>query len=137
MEIRMSIKKIVYIVAGCFGVGMGAVGAIVPMLPSFPFLLLAAFCFSRSSRRLNDWFIHTKLYQENLESYIKERGMTTKTKVRIMITVTILMAIGFMMMGRVPVGRIILAFVWMFHILYFLFGVKTIKNNRVLLFTAD
>ena len=58
--------------------------------------------------------------------------MTTKTKVRIMITVTILMAIGFMMMGRVPVGRIILAFVWMFHILYFLYGVKTIKNNRVM-----
>ncbi|MGN0308707.1 MAG: YbaN family protein [Lachnospiraceae bacterium] len=123
----MSIKKIIYISVGCFGVGIGAVGAVVPMLPSFPFLLLAAFCFGRSSERLNDWFIHTRLYQENLESYIKERGMTAKAKIRIMILVTILMSIGFMMMSRVPTGRVILVFVWLFHLFYFLFGIKTIE----------
>ncbi len=52
--------------------------------------------------------------------------MTRKTKLRIMVTVTLLMSIGFIMMDAVPVGRIILGCVWMFHILYFLFGVKTI-----------
>ena len=51
--------------------------------------------------------------------------MTRKTKIRIMITVTILMSIGFFMMHAVPVGRIVLAAVWVFHILYFVFGVKT------------
>lgn len=52
--------------------------------------------------------------------------MTKKTKVRIMATVTVLMSIGFIMMGAVPVGRIVLACVWVFHIVYFLFGIKTI-----------
>ena len=122
----MKLKKILYIILGCFGVGMGAVGAVVPMLPAFPFLLLAAFCFARSSEKLHHWFINTKLYKDNLEDYVAGRGMTWKTKARIMITVTLLMSIGFLMMGRVPVGRIILAGVWVFHILYFLFGVKTI-----------
>lgn len=62
----MNIKKIAYIVVGCIGVGLGAVGAVVPMLPAFPFLLLAAFCFGRSSEKLNNWFISTKLYKNNL-----------------------------------------------------------------------
>ena len=122
----MTIKKVLYIILGCIGVGLGAVGAVLPLLPSFPFLLLAAFCFARSSQRLNDWFIHTKLYKENLESYVQGKGMTRKTKVRIMVTVTILMSIGFVMMNAVPVGRIVLGCVWVFHIAYFCLGVKTI-----------
>ena len=64
----MRLKKAVYMILGCIGVGLGAVGAVLPLLPSVPFLLLAAFCFARSSQRINDWFIHTKLYKENLES---------------------------------------------------------------------
>ncbi len=72
----------------------------------------------------------TKLYKNNLESYVKGQGMTWKTKIRIMITVTVLMSIGFIMMHAVPVGRIVLACVWVFHILYFVFRVKTIKQTN-------
>ena len=53
--------------------------------------------------------------------------MTVKTKVRIMLTVTILMSIGFIMTPAVPVGRIVLGIVWLFHVLYFIFGIKTLK----------
>ena len=124
----MKIKKIIYIVLGCIGVGLGAVGAIVPLLPAFPFLLMATVCFAKSSEKLHSWFINTKLYKNNLESYVQGRGMTWATKIRIMITVTVLMSIGFVMMSRVPVGRIILAFVWLFHIIYFAIGVKTLST---------
>lgn len=122
----MNLKKTFYILLGCIGLGIGAVGAVVPLLPAFPFLLLAAFCFARSSEKLHRWFISTKLYKDNLESYVAGKGMTKKTKVHIMITVTALMSIGFVMMHAVPVGRIVPACVWIFHIVYFLFGVKTI-----------
>lgn len=125
----MKIKKIVYIIIGCIGVGLGAVGAVLPLLPTFPFLLLASFCFCRSSERLNNWFTGTRLYKNNLESYVKGQGMTWKTKIRIMVTVTILMTIGFIMMKAVLVGRIVLACVWFFHVIYFCFGVKTIKTK--------
>ena len=123
----MKIKKVLYVILGCIGVGMGAVGAVLPLLPSFPFLLLAAFCFARSSEKLNNWFINTRLYKENLESYVQGKGMTRKTKIKIMVTVTILMSIGFIMMHAVPVGRIVLGCVWVFHILYFCLGVRTIS----------
>ncbi len=124
----MNIKKLLYIILGCSGVGLGAVGAVVPMLPAFPFLMLATFCFARSSEKLDRWFKSTKLYKDNLEDFVAGRGMTWKTKIRIMITVTVLMSIGFVMMGMkgVVVGCIVLGCVWLFHILYFCFGVKTI-----------
>lgn len=126
----MNLKKICYIVLGCLGLGLGAVGAVLPLLPAFPFLLLAAFCFAKSSQRLHNWFVGTKLYKDNLEDFVAGRGMTQKTKVRIMITVTALMSIGFIMMHAVPVGRIVLACVWAFHILYFVFGIKTIPAAK-------
>ena len=126
----MNIKKILLIAAGCLGVALGAVGAVLPLLPAFPFLLLAAVCFAKSSERLNSWFINTKLYKNNLESYVKGQGMTRKTKIKIMITVTILMTIGFIMMNSITVGRIILCCVWLFHIFYFSFGVKTFRDGN-------
>ncbi len=123
----MSIKKIVYLCLGIIGLILGAVGSVLPILPTVPFLLLAAFCFARSSDKLNNWFIGTKLYKENLESYVAGKGMTRKTKIRIMVTVTLLMAVGFIMMHAVPVGRIVLTVVWVCHLIYFIFGVKTIS----------
>ncbi len=125
----MKIRKALYVVLGCIGVGLGAVGAVLPLLPAFPFLLLAAVCFAKSSDRLHSWFTSTKLYKNNLESFIRGKGMTWKTKIRIMIIVTITMSVGFIMMSRVPVGRIILACVWVFHIFYFIFGIKTLKAD--------
>ena len=82
------------------------------------------------NKRLNQWFINTKLYKNNLESLVKGQGMTWKTKIRIMVMVTILMSIGFIMMDQVPVGRIVLACVWVFHLLYFTFGVKNYKKEE-------
>ena len=129
-RIVMKLKKMLLVIIGCIGVGLGALGVVLPILPTVPFLLLAAFCFARSSERLNNWFIGTKLYKNNLESYVKGEGMTRKTKIKIMVTVTVLMTIGFIMMDQVLVGRIVLACVWVFHILYFVFGVKTIKTGQ-------
>ena len=127
----MKLKKIIYIALGCIGVGLGAVGAVFPMLPTFPFLMLAAFCFAKSSERLHTWFTNTKLYRKNLESYVQGRGMTIAAKIRILCTVSLLMSIGFTMMAlkEVWVGCSVLFFVWVFHIIYFVFGVKTLKEQ--------
>ena len=119
-------KKVLYVILGCIGLGLGALAAALPLLPAFPFLMLSAFCFARSSERLHSWFTSTKLYKNNLESFVRGKGMTWPTKLRIMGVVTLTMAFGFAMMGRVPVGRIILAIVWVCHILYFVFGIRTI-----------
>lgn len=125
-------KKVLLIILGCIGLGLGAVGAVVPMLPAFPFLMLAAVCFAKSSEKLDRWFKSTTLYKNNLETYVNGQGMTKKTKIKVMITVTVLMSIGFVMMfsKAIYVPCIILGCVWIFHIVYFCFGVKTYKINE-------
>lgn len=119
--------KLIYILLGCLSLGLGALGVALPLLPAFPFLLFAGFCFAKSSKRLHTWFVNTKLYKNNLESYVRGKGMTKKTKIRIMLFVTITMGIGFFMMDQVPVGRVILSIVWLFHIYYFVCKVKTME----------
>ena len=126
----MKLKKMLYLLIGFLGVVLGAVGAVVPMFPAFPFLLMAAFGFGKSSERLERWFKGTRLYRENLEDFVSKRGMTRKAKIRIMLTVTILMSIGFVMMHAVAVGRVVLVCVWVFHVLYFVFGIRTLPANQ-------
>ena len=118
--------KLFYVILGCIGLGLGAVGAGMATALSNG----AAFCFARSSRRLNDWFLSTRLYKNNLESFVRGRGMTRAAKLRIMGIVTLTMAFGFAMMGRVPAGRAVLAVVWVCHILYFIFGIRTIAPEE-------
>lgn len=124
-------RKWLYISVGIIGLGLGAVGAVMPMLPAFPFLMLAAYCFGKSSERLDQWFRNTKLYKDNLEDYVSGRGMTRKAKIRVVIAVTVLMSIGFLIMfGKgIFIGCAVLSAVWIFHVLYFFFGVKTMPEE--------
>ena len=125
----MQIKKMLYLVTGTLAGVLGTIGIFLPILPTVPLYLLAAFCFARSSERLHIWFTGTKLYRDNLESYVQGQGMTRKAKVRIMISVTAIMTIGFVMMDQLLAARIVLALVWVFHVLYFGFRVKTIPET--------
>ena len=60
-----------------------------------------------------------------LEGYMTKRSMTLRAKLTILVPVTVLLAVGFAMMGSVPVGRAIVAIVWVGYIVYFGFVVKT------------
>lgn len=125
----MSLRKAIYIILACIGLILGAVGVIVPMLPAFPFLLLAAFGFARGSERLHSWFISTRLYKNNLETYVRGQGMTRRTKHRIIASVTVLILISMSILAICELYWVwsILIAVWAFHILYFVFGVKTLE----------
>ena len=125
-------EKAILIITGCIGVGLGAVGAVLPLLPAFPFLMLAAVCFAKSSERLDRWFRGTKLYKNDLESFVNGQGMTKRTKIKVMITVTLLMAVGFAVMfaREVYIPCMILGGVWLFHIIYFAFVVKTHRKEE-------
>ena len=126
----MSIKRITFVGLGCVSLALAVIGVVLPILPTVPFLALAAFCFAKSSDRLNNWLINTKFYQNNLADFKAGKGMTVKTKVRILATVTLVMAIGLivMLMKGVIVGSIILSVVWLGHIYYFGFKVKTLEE---------
>lgn len=75
------LKKCLYITVGLIAFSLGAIGVVLPILPTTPFLLLASFCFAKGSDRFNNWFTNTKIYKNHLENFIQERAMTLKQKI--------------------------------------------------------
>lgn len=124
-------SKVIYLIICFLCLGLGCIGIVLPILPTVPFFMGTVLCFAKSSRKLHSWFLGTKLYQKYLQSFMEKRGMLFKTKITIMITVTLMMGFGFcMIMSRnILIPCIILAVVWICHIVYFVFGVKTLKCN--------
>ena len=127
----MAIKRLVFLILGLLCLTLGTIGVFLPILPTVPFYLATVFCFSQSSQKLHDWFIGTELYKKHLQSFVEKKGMLMKTKVSIITTVTLLMGFGFFMMARkgIWVPCIIIAVVWVCHVIYFVFGVKTIRSE--------
>ena len=118
----MKFKKVLWTALGCVGLGLGAVGVVVhPSAVVSLFVVGTGWLCGEASEKLHRWCFNTRLYKNNLESYVQGRGMTWRTKRRIILTVTLLMAFGFAMMLRkeLYVPCAILAGVWVFHLLYF------------------
>lgn len=127
---NLKLKRIIFTVIGCVSLGIGCVGAVLPIIPTVPFFLLTVFCFANSSEKLHNWFVNTKIYKKHLDSFVKKKGMIVKTKVTILTSVTAIMLLGFipMVLNGIIIPSIILALVWLFHLVYFIFFVKTIAE---------
>ncbi|PPD62672.1 YbaN family protein [Staphylococcus pseudintermedius] len=84
-----------YLLLGIGGIFtlLGFAGAVLPLLPTTPFLLVAVLCFVKSSDRFHDWLIQTKVYQAYVEDFRKHRGYTMKKKIQLLISLYIV--VGF------------------------------------------
>ncbi len=125
----MKITKVIYIVLGLVFTGLAGLGAVIPLLPTFPFLMLAIFFFARSSEKMHNWLINTKLYKNNFKSYVDNRTMSKKVKIRILSTFTLVIAFAMFMMRNLSYAPYILIVVWLCHVIYFVWGVKTDNNS--------
>lgn len=75
------LKKSLLIAAGSLAVALGFLGMFLPVLPTTPFLLLAAACYSRSSERFHFWLLHNRLLGRYISNYVEGRGMALRQKV--------------------------------------------------------
>jgi uncharacterized protein len=73
--------------AGFVFLGLGLVGAVLPVLPTVPFLLLAAACFIRSSKRMHQWLVTHPMFGRELAHYLEGRGVAARSKLIAMVMV--------------------------------------------------
>ncbi|WP_050636427.1 YbaN family protein [Candidatus Stoquefichus sp. SB1] len=121
--------KYIYMVLGMISFLLGAVGVVLPVLPTTPFLLAAAFCFARSSKRVNDWFLSTKIYQNHLDSFVQNRAMTLKTKICILTFASFMLAFPLFLSQNLYL-RIFIVCLYLVKYYYFIFKIKTISSQR-------
>ncbi|MCL2361552.1 MAG: YbaN family protein [Defluviitaleaceae bacterium] len=123
------IAKMAYIFLGLICLGLGTAGIVLPLIPTTPFALLAAFCFGKSSIRLHNWFTATHLYKNSIEGLVKNRTMTKKAKLTLLATITAVMGLSLFVMraASAPIApQIVLGVVWGLHVVYFGIRVKII-----------
>ncbi|PLV56399.1 hypothetical protein AS006_06995 [Thermotoga sp. SG1] len=66
---------------GTLFVILGTVGIFLPLVPTTPFLLLAAICYARGSRKFYEWLVNNKLFGNYIKNYLEKRGIPLKTKI--------------------------------------------------------
>ncbi len=118
--------KVIWIIIGFLSMGLGMIGVILPVLPTTPFLLLSSFCFAKGSDRFHKWFIGTKLYKKHLDSFVKNKSMTLKTKLTILLPASAMLILVFLAMSNIY-GRCFIVFLILFKYIYFFTRIKTIK----------
>jgi len=85
--------RILLIIIGTLCVILAVVGIMLPVLPTTPFLLLAAVCYARSSQRFYDWLMNNALFGTYIRNYREGRGIPLKQKI---ITILLLwLSIGY------------------------------------------
>ncbi len=74
-------KRILFIVAGTICLGLGALGIILPLLPTTPFLLLTAACYMRGSDRMYQWLLNNKWFGTYIRNYREGKGIPLRGKI--------------------------------------------------------
>ncbi len=100
---------------------------ILPVLPTTPLLLLASFCFVKGSERFEIWFKGTTIYKRHLETFVKERSMTLKQKITLLLFADVMIAIAFFLVNILLV-RITLVAVVLYKYYYFIYKIKTVQQ---------
>ena len=92
--------RFIYLIIGFLSL---ALAIVLPLLPTTPFLLLSIACFSRSSKRFENWLYHTKLYQSYVADFRETKSIARERKKKIIVSIYILMGISIYFAPLLPV----------------------------------
>ncbi len=116
--------KHVYLLIAITMFSLGIIGMYLPVLPTTPFMIASAFFFSKSSKTMSEWFLNSNIYKNNFHSLVTQGTMKKNDKIRTMIIITLLFIVAGYFMRDTMIGLIIILFVWIAHMIGFLFFVK-------------
>ena len=119
--------RYIFLTVGAISFALGTAGIVLPLLPTVPFYMLTLFCLARGSERFHNMFLESSLYQKTVGAYERDKALTLRTKLSILLSVSTIMAIGAYFSQDMPIALIVMAFVWISHVIALVFIVKTKK----------
>ncbi|WP_309299193.1 YbaN family protein [Ureibacillus sinduriensis] len=123
------IKSAIFFILGGVFLVLGIIGTVIPLLPGGPFYLLAAFCFAKSSERIEAWFKSTTVYEKYVEAFLQKKGMTKKEKIRINLIADFFILLSVIYVDILLV-KILLVLLALYKHYYFIKKIKTIKKRK-------
>ena len=121
------VVRYVFLTIGAISFVLGTAGIVLPLLPTVPFYMLTLFCLARGSERFHKMFLESSLYQKTVGAYERDKALTLRTKLSILLSVSTIMAIGAYFSQDMPVALIVMGLVWVVHVIALAFIVKTKK----------
>ena len=121
------VVRYVFLAIGAISFALGTAGIVLPLLPTVPFYMLTLFCLARGSERFHKMFLESILYQKTVGAYERDKALTLRTKLSILLSVTTIMAIGAYFSQDMPIALIVMGLVWISHVIVLAFIVKTKK----------
>ena len=121
------VVRYIFLTIGAISFVLGTAGIVIPLLPTVPFYMLTLFCLARGSERFHTMFLESSLYQKTVGAYERDKALTLRTKLSILLSVSTIMAVGAYFSQDMPIALIVMAFVWIGHVIALVFIVKTKK----------
>ncbi len=134
--VKNKLLRLILMILGFISLSLGVIGVIIPILPTVPFLLLTSFCFVKSSEKFNNWFLNTKLYKKHLETFQKNKVMTLKCELILLILVSSMLILTMYFVDNLVV-TIILTSLIILKYSYFIIFVKPVTKKEFLRLQED
>lgn len=128
---KQKLKKTIYIFLGFITLSLGVLGIILPLLPTTPFLLLSAFFFMRSSKKLYDWLLNHRFLGIYIYSYITFKAIDLKTKIYAISLLWISLFISMILLQNIYLG--ILLMIVGFGVTIHLLSLKTLSKKEMII----
>ncbi|MBU5311324.1 YbaN family protein [Tissierella carlieri] len=123
----MKLYNLIFITLGIISMVIGMIGVIIPVLPTTPFLILASMFFVKGSEKFDLWLKSTKLYKDYAEDFIRDRSMTLKRKITIMLISDLMLLFPLIIIGKLFI-KLFIILIAIFKYYYFIFEIKTKKE---------
>lgn len=122
------IARWIWLLAGTLSVVFGVIGAFLPVLPTTPFMILAAYCFARSSPRAHAWLLNNPYFGRQVRDYYAGKGIPVRTKLIAVSMVTLSWAYVLMTADEFWI-KVIMTIIWLAVSGYLLFGIPSRKRG--------
>ncbi len=126
-------SRIVLILLGFLFVALGGAGLVLPVMPTTPFLLVAAACFARSSPRFHDWLLNLRLFGPLIKNWQETRSLPRKTKLLAIATIVVVGGSSILFFIEIFFLKLVVVAILLFHVIF----IASIKTTELVKLEKD